>query len=52
MQAEKAKEAERLAKENPQAAETTEVVGENNVTALDAKKALGFLKLKMRRKGE
>ncbi|WP_335985454.1 FAD-I family protein, partial [Fusobacterium polymorphum] len=29
MQAEKAKEAERLAKENPQAAETTEVVGEN-----------------------
>ena len=29
MQAEKAKEAERLAKENPQATETTEVVGEN-----------------------
>ncbi|AZR74637.1 proline reductase [Anoxybacter fermentans] len=26
----------------------TEVVGENNVTALDAKKALAFLKLKMR----
>ncbi|WP_338085189.1 FAD-I family protein, partial [Fusobacterium canifelinum] len=29
MQAEKAKEAERLAKENPQAAQATEVVGEN-----------------------
>ena len=29
MQAEKAKEAERLAKEQPQAAEATEVVGEN-----------------------
>lgn len=29
----------------------TEVVGENNVTALDAKKAIGFLKLKMRNRG-
>lgn len=28
----------------------TEVVGENNVTELDAKKALAFLKLKMRNK--
>ena len=30
----------------------TEVVGENNVTELDAKKALAFLKLKMRRKSQ
>ncbi|MHC6181325.1 glycine/sarcosine/betaine reductase component B subunit [Clostridium sp. JNZ X4-2] len=30
----------------------TEVVGENNVTELDAKKALAFLKLKMRNKEE
>lgn len=30
----------------------TEVVGENNVTVLDAKKALAFLKLKMRKMGE
>ncbi|KXZ40285.1 D-proline reductase (dithiol) PrdE [Alkalithermobacter thermoalcaliphilus JW-YL-7 = DSM 7308] len=30
----------------------TQVVGENNVDLLDAKKALAFLKLKMRKKGE
>lgn len=30
----------------------TEVVGENNVTEIDAKKALAFLKLKMRKAGE
>ncbi|SKA92551.1 D-proline reductase (dithiol) PrdE [Caloramator quimbayensis] len=30
----------------------TEVVGENNVTEIDAKKALAFLKLKMRKVGE
>jgi D-proline reductase (dithiol) PrdE len=28
----------------------TEVVGENNVMPIDAKKALAFLKLKMKRK--
>ncbi len=28
----------------------TEVVGENNVMSIDAKKALAFLKLKMKRK--
>lgn len=30
----------------------TEIVGENNITTLDAKKALAFLKLKMRKMGE
>lgn len=30
----------------------TEVVGESNVNKLDAKKALAFLKLKMKKKGE
>lgn len=30
----------------------TEVVGENNVTVTDARKALAFLKLKMRKAGE
>lgn len=30
----------------------TEVVGENNVTEIDAKKALAFLKLKMRKAGK
>lgn len=30
----------------------TEVVGENNVVTLDAKKAIAFLKLKMRKEGD
>ena len=46
MQAEKAKEAERLAKENPQATETTEVVGENGeVVVTEGEEVAGYYEI-------